>query len=144
MSLGPGAGRDASLRGRDAAKCWGGRPPTASIVPGCDCAIQQGSRPMRIIRIGLDTAKHVFQVHGVDETKTAVVRALLRRGALAKFFAKLPPSRIGLEACGASHHWARLLRGLGHEVVLLPPQYIQAHIQRGKNDAIDPAAICEA
>src|SRR5712672_3091358 len=118
--------------------------PTASIVPGCDCAIQQGSRPMRIIRIGLDTAKHVFQVHGVDETETAVLRAQLRRGAVAKFFAKLPPSRIGLEACGASHHWARLLRGLGHEVVLLPPQYIKPYIKRGKNDAIDAAAICEA
>ena len=99
---------------------------------------------MRIIRIGLDTAKHVFQVHGVDETETAVLRAQLRRGAVAKFFAKLPPSRIGLEACGASHHWARLLRGLGHEVVLLPPQYIKPYIKRGKNDAIDAAAICEA
>src|SRR6195256_7036107 len=71
------------------------------------------SRPMRIIRIGLDTAKHVFQVHGVDETETAVLRAQLRRGAVAKFFAKLPPSRIGLEAGGASHHWARRFGGLG-------------------------------
>src|SRR5439155_5742709 len=99
---------------------------------------------MTIIRIGLDTAKHVFQVHGVDETETAVLRAQLRRGAVAKFFAKLPPTRIGLEACGASHHWARLLRGLGHEVVLLPPQYIKPYVKRGKNDAIDAAAICEA
>ena len=99
---------------------------------------------MRIIRIGLDTAKHVFQVHGVDETETAVLRAQLRRGAVARFFAKLPPTRIGLEACGASHHWARLLRGLGHEVVLLPPQYIKPYVKRGKNDAIDAAAICEA
>src|SRR5260370_1452984 len=85
-----------------------------------------------------------FQVHGVDESEAAVLRAQLGRGAVAKFFAKLPPSRIGLEACGASHHWARLLRGLGHEVVLLPPQYIKPYIKRGKNDAIDAAAICEA
>jgi transposase len=99
---------------------------------------------MRIIRIGLDTAKHVFQVHGVDENEQPVLRAQLRRGAVAKFFAKLPPSRIGLEACGASHHWARVLRGLGHAVVLLPPQYIKPYVQRGKNDAIDAAAICEA
>ena len=73
---------------------------------------------MTIIRIGLDTAKHVFQVHGVDENEQAVLRRQLRR-------AKLPPTRIGLEACGASHHWARVLRGLGHAVVLMPPQYIK-------------------
>jgi transposase len=99
---------------------------------------------MAIIRIGLDTSKHLFQVHGVDDGEQAVLRAQLRRGAVAKFFAKLPPTRIGLEACGAAHHWARLLRGLGHEAVLLPPQYIKAYVKRGKNDAIDAAAICEA
>src|SRR5438552_8974521 len=99
---------------------------------------------MTIIRIGLDTAKHVFQVHGVDETETAGLRAQLRRGAVARFFAGLPPTRIGLEACGAAHHWARLLGGLGHQVVLLPPQYIKPYVKRGKNDAIDAAAICEA
>jgi transposase len=80
---------------------------------------------MKIIRIGLDTAKHVFQVHGVDENEQAVVRRQLGRSEVAKFFAKLPMTRIGLEACGASHHWARILRGLGHEVVLIPPQYIK-------------------
>jgi transposase len=99
---------------------------------------------MRIIRIGLDTSKHVFQVHGVGNSEQAVLRRQLRRSAVARFFAKLAPSRIGLEACGASHHWARVLRGLGHEVVLLPPQYIKPYVKRGKNDAIDAAAICEA
>jgi transposase len=99
---------------------------------------------MRIIRIGLDTAKHVFQVHGVDEADKPVLRRQLRRGEVAGFFAKLLPTRIGLEACGASHYWARLLRGLGHEVMLLPPQYIKPYVKRGKNDAIDAAAICEA
>jgi transposase len=99
---------------------------------------------MTIIRIGLDTSKHVFQVHGVDENGQAVLRRQLRRGELAKVFAKLPPTRIGIEACGASHHWARVLHGLGHEAVLLPPQYVKPYVKRGKNDAIDAAAICEA
>jgi transposase len=99
---------------------------------------------MTIIRIGLDTSKHVFQIHGVDETEQPVLRRQLRRGEVAKFFAKLPPTRIGLEACGAAHHGARVLRGLGHEVVLMPPQYIKAYVKRGKNDAIDAEAMCEA
>src|SRR5260370_2683595 len=99
---------------------------------------------MTIIRIGLDTSKHVFQLHGVDASEQPVLRRLLGRKQLEPFFAKLPPTRIGLEACGASHHWARLLCGLGHEVVLLPPQYGKAYVKRGKNDAIDAAAICEA
>ena len=99
---------------------------------------------MTIIRIGLDTAKHVFQVHGVDENEQPVLRRQLRRGEVEKFFAALPPTRIGLEACGAAHHWARLLRGLGHAVALMPPQYIKPYVKRGKNDAIDAAAICEA
>ena len=99
---------------------------------------------MTIIRIGLDTAKHVFQVHGVDEAEQPVLRRQLRRSEVEKFFAKLAPTRIGLEACGASHHWARLLGGLGHEVVLMPAQYIKPYVKRGKNDALDAAAICEA
>ncbi|HWX32402.1 MAG TPA: IS110 family transposase [Steroidobacteraceae bacterium] len=99
---------------------------------------------MTIIRIGLDTSKHVFQIHGVDETEMAVLRRQLRRSEVVKFFAKLPPTRIGIEACAASHHWARVLRSLGHAVVLIPPQYIKAYVKRGKNDAIDAEAICEA
>jgi transposase len=104
----------------------------------------QRSRPMTIIRIGLDTSKHVFQVHGVDEREQPVLRRQLRRGEVVKFFAKLASTSIGLEACGAAHHWARVLRGLGHAAVLLPPQYIKPYVKRGKNDAIDAAAICEA
>ena len=99
---------------------------------------------MTIIRIGLDTSKHVFQIHGVDEGEQPVLRRQLRRHGVVRFFAKLAPTRVGMEACGASHHWARLLRGLGHEVVLIPPQYIKAYVQRGKNDKIDAEAICEA
>jgi transposase len=99
---------------------------------------------MTISRIGLDTSKHVFQIHGVDENEQPVLRRQIRRQEVAKFFAKLAPTRIGLEACGASHHWARVLRELGHEVVLIPPQYIKPYVQRGKNDKIDAEAICEA
>src|SRR5206468_12405358 len=72
------------------------------------------------------------------------VRRQIRRSEVAKVFAKLAPTRIGLEACGAAHHWARVLRGLGHEVMLLPPQYIKPYVKRGKNDKIDAEAICEA
>jgi transposase len=99
---------------------------------------------MTIIRIGLDTSKHVFQVHGVDAAEAPVLRRQLRRGEVTKFFAKLAPARVGLEACGASHHWARVLRGLGHEALLIPPQYVKPYVARGKNDAIDAEAICEA
>lgn len=99
---------------------------------------------MTIIRIGLDTSKHVFQVHGVDEQEQPVLRRQLRRREVEKFFAKLAPTRIALEACGASHHWARVLCGLGHEVVLIPPQYVKPYLKRGKNDAHDAEAICEA
>ena len=99
---------------------------------------------MTIIRVGLDTAKHVFQVHGVDAAEQPVLRRQLRRGEVVRFFAKLPPTRIGLEACGGAHHWARKLRELGHDPVLIPPQYVKAYVGRGKSDAIDAAAICEA
>jgi transposase len=99
---------------------------------------------MTIIRIGLDTSKHVFQIHGVDENEKPVLQRQLRRSEVAKLFAERAPTRIGIEACGASHHWARLLRGLGHAMLLMPPQYIKAYVKRGKNDAIDAEAICEA
>ena len=99
---------------------------------------------MTIIRVGLDTSKHVFQIHGVDENEKPALQRQLRRSEVEKFFAKLPPTRIGIEACGASHHWARLLRGLGHTVMLMPPQYIKPYVKRGKNDKIDAEAICEA
>jgi transposase len=99
---------------------------------------------MTIIRVGLDTSKHVYQIHGVDENEQPVLRRQIRRSEVEKFFAKLAATRIGLEACGASHHWARVLRSLGHEVVLIPPQYVKPYVKRGKNDAIDAEAICEA
>ena len=99
---------------------------------------------MQITTIGLALAKHVFQVHGVDATGQVVVRKRLRRAEVLAFFAKLPPCLIGMEACATAHHWARELIKLGHTVKLMPPSYVKPYVRRGKNDATDAAAICEA
>jgi transposase len=99
---------------------------------------------MQITTIGLDLAKHVFQVHAVDAAGAVVVRKALRRAQVLPFFAKLPPCLIGIEACGTSHHWARELIRLGHEVRLMPPAYVKPYVKRGKTDAADAEAICEA
>lgn len=98
----------------------------------------------KIARIGIDTSKSVFQLHGVDEAERQVLKRKLRRQQFLAFFEKLEPTEIGLEACGASHHWARELGKLGHRVLLLPPQYVRPYVERNKNDAADAAAICEA
>ena len=99
----------------------------------------------KIIRIGMDTSKSVFQLHGVDAEEKPVLRKRLRRGHVLAFFTKLEPTRIGIEACGGSHYWARELRALGHEVVLLPTQLVKPYMgNRKKNDAADAEAICEA
>lgn len=89
-----------------------------------------------VIRVGLDTSKHVFQVHGVDGRERVGLCRQLGRGQVEKFFAALAPTVVGLEACGASHYWARVLRELGHEVRLLPPQYVKPYVKRGKSDRI--------
>jgi transposase len=99
---------------------------------------------MNVSTIGLDLAKNVFQVHGVDAAGRVVVRQQLRRNGVLRFFAQLPPCLVGVEACATAHHWARELSALGHEVRLLPPAYVKAYVRRGKSDAIDAAAICEA
>lgn len=99
---------------------------------------------MKITTIGLDLSKSVFQIHGVDETGAAVLMKRLRRKQMEPFFAKLPPCLIGIEACATAHHWARVLVGFGHEVKLMPPAYVKAYVKRGKNDAADAEAICEA
>lgn len=97
-----------------------------------------------ISTVGLDLAKHVFQVHGVDEEGSVVVRKQLRRGAVLKFFAELAPCTVGLEACSSAHYWAREIAALGHRVKLMPPAYVKPYVKRGKNDAADAEAICEA
>ena len=98
----------------------------------------------KISRIGIDTSKTVFQLHGVDEGEQVVLQRKLRRREFLTYLGKLEPTSIGLEACGGSHYWARELQQLGHEVRLIPPQYVKAYVARGKNDAADAAAICEA
>ena len=98
----------------------------------------------KIIRIGLDTSKHVFQLHGVNAAEEPVLRKRLRRKDMVGFFGALGPTVVGLEACGGAHHWARVLRGLGHEVRLIPPQFVKPYVKRGKNDAADAEALCEA
>ena len=99
---------------------------------------------MEITTIGLDLAKSIFQVHGVDASGQVVVRRPLRRAQMLPFFAKLPSCLVGMEACGTSHHWARELIKLGHEVRLMPPAYVKPYVKRGKTDAADAEAICEA
>lgn len=98
----------------------------------------------KISTIGLDIAKHVFQVHGVDTEGAVVVRRKLRRDDVATFFGSLPPCLIGIEACATGHHWARVLMALGHEVRLMPAAYVKPYVKRQKNDANDAEAICEA
>ena len=94
--------------------------------------------------IGLDIAKSVFQVHGVDASGQMVVRRQLKRRQVAAFFQKLPPCLVGIEACPSGHYWSRELQKLGHTVKLMPPSYVKAYLKRNKNDANDAAAICEA
>jgi transposase len=99
---------------------------------------------MQITTIGLDLAKSVFQVHGVDAGGRSILKKKLRRAEVLKVFADLPPCLVGMEACATAHHWARELSALGHEVRLMPPSYVKAYLRRQKNDAADAEAICEA
>ena len=97
-----------------------------------------------ITTIGLDIAKSVFQVHGVDADGNVVIRRQLKRRYVLAFFQKLPPCLVGIEACASSHHWSRELEALGHTVRLMPPAYVKPYVKRHKNDAVDAEAICEA
>ncbi len=99
---------------------------------------------MQVTTIGLDLAKNVFQVHGVDAAGKVIFQRQLRRGRVIEFFKKLPHCLVGMEACATGHHWARELTKLGHTVRLMPASYVKAYVRRQKNDAADAAAICEA
>lgn len=99
---------------------------------------------MEITTVGLDLAKNVFQVHGVNERGKAVLRKQLRRAQVASFFANLSPCLVGMEACAGAHHWARKLQALGHTVRLMAPQFVKPYVKSNKNDAADAEAICEA
>ena len=95
----------------------------------------------RVATVGLDIAKSVFQVHGIDATGTVVARRKLSRGRVLAFFEALPRCLVGMEACNTSHHWARELIALGHDVRLMPAQYVKPYVKRGKNDAADAEAL---
>src|SRR5664280_948909 len=97
-----------------------------------------------VTTIGLDLAKHVFQVHGVDAAGRVIVARALRRRDVLAFFAQVPKCLVGIEACGSAHHWARELMALGHDARLMPPAYVKPYVRRQKNDAADAAGICEA
>src|SRR3989440_7700349 len=131
--------------------------PNTPVLDGVDGPLRHRCARMRllksqtrepsvnqIIRIGMDTSKHIFQLHGVDAAEQAVLRKRLRRKEVLAFFAKLPPTVIGMEACGAAHYWGRELRKLGHEVKLMAPQHVKAYVKRNKNDGRDAEGTCEA
>ena len=99
---------------------------------------------MQVTTIGLDLAKNVFQVHGITQDDEVAFNRPLRRAQLLPFFSKIGPCLIGMEACSSAHHWARELTELGHDVRLIPPIYVKPYVKRGKSDAIDAEAICEA
>lgn len=99
---------------------------------------------MKITTIGIDLAKEVFQVHGVDKHGKVLLRKRLSRGKVAKFFVKIEPCLIGMEACGSSHHWARKLGEFGHTIKLMSPQFVKTYVKTNKNDMADAEAICEA
>jgi transposase len=99
---------------------------------------------MKITTIGIDLAKNVFQIHGVDQRGKTVLKKQLKRTQMAMFFANLPPCLVGMEACASAHHWARKLQGFGHSVRLMAPQFVKPYVKTNKNDAADAQAICEA
>jgi len=99
---------------------------------------------MQIVRIGLDLAKNIFEVHGVDTEEKAVLRKTLRRDAVPQYFADLPPCIVGMEACSGSHYWAKVLSDFGHEVRLISPQFVTPYVKSNKNDRNDAEAICKA
>src|SRR5262245_7625978 len=101
--------------------------------------MQQG-----VVTVGLDLAKNVFQVHAIDAEGKVLIRRRLRRAEVLKFFAGLAPCLVGMEACASAHHWGRELLSLGHEVRLMLPAYVKPYVKRGKTDAADAEAICEA
>src|SRR5262249_29004980 len=106
--------------------------------------LQRGRIIMQVVRIGLDLAKYVFEVHGVDGQGNVVIRKTLRRGSMSTFFANLPPCLVGMEASNGAHYWARLLTELGHKVRLISPQFVAPYVKSNKNDRNDAEAICEA
>src|ERR1700745_1335115 len=123
-------------------------PPPARKCHACGCCEgphdSEEPNMQAVTTIGLDIAKSVFQVHGIDAAGNVVVCRQLKRRYVLIFFQKLPPCLVGIEACASSHHWSRELQALGHTVRLMPPAYVKPYVKRHKNDATDAEAICEA
>jgi len=99
---------------------------------------------MDVTTVGIDLAKQVFQVHGVDGRGAVLIRKQLKRAEVVRFFATLSPCLVGMEACASAHHWARRIQACGHTVKLMAPQFVKPYVKSNKNDAADAAAICEA
>jgi transposase len=136
-----GAGRRSNASAMSARDAVDGSPPREQR----ELRGMNGRRAMgQVVVVGLDIAKSVFQVHGVDADGEVVVRRRLRRSRVLPFFATIERCRIGIEACATGHYWARELRGLGHDVRLMAPSYVKPYVKRQKNDAADAEAICEA
>src|SRR5579871_1992562 len=110
----------------------------------CTSLTSRGEPFMHVAIVGLDIAKHVFQLHGSDAHGKVVLRRKLRRHEVVTFFANLPSCTVGLEACGGAHYWARRLTAVGHTVRLMAPQFVKPFVKSNKNDANDAEAICEA
>src|SRR5271167_931419 len=129
---------------------WTVPAPSNEVPHNCNARVivaiesHQGAIDMQVTTIGLDIAKNVFQVHGIDAAERVVVRKQFRRSQVLEFFKALPPCLIGMEACASAHYWARELTKLGHEVRLMPARDVKAYVKRNKNDAADAEAICEA
>src|ERR1041385_9412083 len=121
---------------------WYGPRPSSRSNVGRE--LQRGRIIMQVVRIGLDLAKYVFEVHGVDGQGNVVIRKTLRRGSMSTFFANLPPCLVGMEASNGAHYWARVLTDLGHKVRLISPQFVAPYVKSNKNDRNDAEAICEA
>ena len=103
-----------------------------------------GASDMQVTTLGIDLAKNVFQVHGIDEHGKVILKKQLKRAQMAPYFINLPPCLIGIEACGSAHHWARKLQAMGHTVRLMAPQFVKPYVKTNKNDLADAEAICEA
>src|SRR5215470_12130296 len=121
-----------------------GMDPRPSSRSNVGRELQRGRIIMQVVRMRLDLAKYVFEVHGVDGQGNAVIRKTLRRGSVSTFFANLPPCLVGMEASNGAHYWARLLTELGHKVRLISPQFVAPYVKSNKNDRNDAEAICEA
>src|SRR6266566_3792618 len=120
------------------------RHQSAKVEAAIQPLNRKGTSDMKLTAIGIDLAKNVIQVHGINEQGKAVLRKQLKRAEVLTFFANLEPCLVGMEACGSAHHWARKFAALGHDVRLIAPQFVKPYVKSNKNDVADAEAVCEA